>query len=121
MSSSSQQPRRPLLIQYDPHNFDLYTVNEYGRSFHAYFFRNHYWRSFHLGGFQPPGGIDNRIGYNPRGAFLSPAPSGGMYPIRPLPPLVDVSYAGGPGLGARYSNAALLTSTRVSRSTSRMI
>ncbi|CAF1379249.1 unnamed protein product [Adineta steineri] len=94
MSSSSQQPRGPPLIQYDPHNFDIYTVNEYG-------------------GFQPPGGIDNRIGYNPRGGFPPPGPSGGMYPIRPLPPLVDVPYGGGPGLGARYPNPALLTSTRV--------
>jgi hypothetical protein len=30
MSSSPQQPRGPPLIQYDPHNFDIYTVNEYG-------------------------------------------------------------------------------------------
>jgi hypothetical protein len=36
-----------------------------------------------------------------------------MYPIQPLPPLVDISYGGGPGLG-RFANAALLTSTRVS-------
>ena len=30
MSASSQQPRGPPLIQYDPHNFDIYAVNEYG-------------------------------------------------------------------------------------------
>jgi hypothetical protein len=30
MSTSSQQPRGPPLIQYDPHNFDVYAVNEYG-------------------------------------------------------------------------------------------
>jgi len=94
MSSSSQQPRGPPLIQYDPHNFDIYTVNEYG-------------------GFQPPGGIDNRAGYNPRGPFPPGGPRGGMYPIQPLPPLVDVPFGGGPGLGARYPNPALLTSTRV--------
>jgi len=94
MSSSSQQPRGPPLIQYDPHNFDIYTVNEYG-------------------GFQPPGGIDNRVGYNPRGPFPPGGPRGGMYPIQPLPPLVDVPFGGGPGLGARYPNPALLTSTRV--------
>ncbi len=39
-----------------------------------------------------------------------------MYPIRPLPPLVDMSYGGGPGLSARYPNPTLLTSTRVSYS-----
>jgi hypothetical protein len=94
MSSSSQQPRGPPLIQYDPHNFDIYTVNEYG-------------------GFQPPGGIDNRAGYNPRGPFPPGGPRGGMYPIQPLPPLVDAPFGGGPGLGARYPNPALLTSTRV--------
>ncbi|CAF4896766.1 unnamed protein product, partial [Rotaria magnacalcarata] len=49
MSASSQQPRGALMIQYDPHSFDIYTVNEYG-------------------GFPPPG-IDNRTGYNPRGPF----------------------------------------------------
>lgn len=93
MSSSTQQPRGPPLIQYDPHNFDIYTVNEYG-------------------GFQSAGGFDNRLGYNPRGAFPPGGPRGGMYPIQPLPPLVDVPYAG-PGLGARYPNPPLLTSTRV--------
>lgn len=36
-----------------------------------------------------------------------------MYPIQPLPPLVDLSHGGGPSLG-RFANAALLTSTRVS-------
>jgi predicted RNA-binding protein YlqC (UPF0109 family) len=94
-SSSSQQPRGPPLIQYDPHNFDIYTVNEYG-------------------GFQPPGGMDNRIGYNPRGPFSPSGPrGGGMYPIQSLPPLVDIPFGGGPGLNARYPNPALLTSTRV--------
>jgi hypothetical protein len=38
-----------------------------------------------------------------------------MYPIQPLPPLVDAPFGGGPGLGARYPNPALLTSTRVSK------
>jgi hypothetical protein len=38
-----------------------------------------------------------------------------MYPIQPLPPLVDVSHGGGAGLG-RFANTALLTSTRVSHS-----
>ncbi|UJR31424.1 hypothetical protein I4U23_018917 [Adineta vaga] len=93
MSSSSQQPRGAPSLQYDPHNFDIYIVNEYG-------------------GFQLPGSMDNRIGY-PRGAFPPPVPNTGMYPIRPLPPLVDVPYAGGPGLSARYPSPALLTSTRV--------
>jgi len=37
-----------------------------------------------------------------------------MYPIQPLPPLVDMPFGGGPGLSARYPNPALLTSTRVS-------
>jgi len=68
---------------------------------------------FYLGGFQPPGGIDNRAGYNPRGPFSPGGPRGGMYPIQPLPPLVDVSYGGGGSLG-RFANTALLTSTRVS-------
>jgi hypothetical protein len=36
-----------------------------------------------------------------------------MYPIQPLPPLVDISHGGGASLG-RFANAALLTSTRVS-------
>ncbi|CAF1482768.1 unnamed protein product [Rotaria sp. Silwood1] len=36
-----------------------------------------------------------------------------MYPIQPLPPLVDVPYGGGPGLGTRYAILALFTSTRV--------
>ena len=36
-----------------------------------------------------------------------------MYPIQPLAPLVDISYGGGTSLG-RFTNAALLTSTRVS-------
>ncbi|CAF1007720.1 unnamed protein product [Rotaria sp. Silwood1] len=36
-----------------------------------------------------------------------------MYPIQPLPPLVDVPYGGGPRLGTRYANPALFTSTRV--------
>ncbi|CAF1608513.1 unnamed protein product [Rotaria sp. Silwood1] len=95
MSSSSQQPRGTLLIQYDPHNFDIYTVNDYG-------------------GFPPPGGLDNRVGYNPRGAYPPNGPRGGMYPIQPLPPLVDVPYGGGPGLGPRCPpNPVLLTSTRV--------
>ncbi|CAF0903312.1 unnamed protein product [Adineta steineri] len=101
MATSSQQPRGSPLIQYDPHNFDIYAVNEYG-------------------GFQPPGGVDNRSSYNPRGGgggggggYSSTAQRGGMYPIQPLPPLVDVSYGGGPGLNARYNNTALLTSTRV--------
>lgn len=66
-----------------------------------------------LGGFPPPG-IDNRIGYNPRGPFPPGGPRGGMYPIQPLPPLVDVPFGGGPGLGARCPNPVLLTSTRVS-------
>jgi len=70
----------------------------------------------YLGGYQPPGGIDNRGGYNPRGPFPPPGPGGAMYPIRPLPPLVDMSYGGGPGLSARYPNPTLLTSTRVSYS-----
>ena len=70
---------------------------------------------FYLGGFQPPGGIDNRGGYNSRGGFPPGGPRGGMYPIQPLPPLVDVPF-GGPGLGPRYPNPALLTSTRVSYS-----
>jgi hypothetical protein len=30
MATSSQQPRGSLLVQYDPHNFDAYSVNEYG-------------------------------------------------------------------------------------------
>jgi hypothetical protein len=72
------------------------------------------WTNFYLGGFQPPGGIDNRAGYNPRGPFSPGGPRGGMYPIQPLPPLVDVPFGGGPGLSARYPNPALLTSTRVS-------
>ncbi|CAF1254370.1 unnamed protein product [Rotaria magnacalcarata] len=93
MSASSQQPRGALMIQYDPHSFDIYTVNEYG-------------------GFPPPG-IDNRTGYNPRGPFSPGGPRGGMYPIQPLPPLVDVPFGGGPGLGARCPNPVLLTSTRV--------
>jgi hypothetical protein len=57
--------------------------------------------------------MDNRSGYNSRGAFPPGGPRGGMYPIQPLPPLVDGPY-GGPGLGPRYPNPALLTSTRVS-------
>jgi hypothetical protein len=36
-----------------------------------------------------------------------------MYPIQPLPPLVDITHGGGTSLG-RFANAALLTSTRVS-------
>lgn len=32
MATSSQQPRGAPLIQYDPHNFDAYAVNEYGTS-----------------------------------------------------------------------------------------
>ncbi|CAF1250713.1 unnamed protein product [Adineta ricciae] len=94
ISSSSQQPRGIPSLQYDPHNFDIYIVNEYG-------------------GFLPPGGLDLGIGYNPRGGFPPPGPAGGMYPIRPLPPLVDVPYGPGPALGARYPSPALLTSTRV--------
>jgi predicted RNA-binding protein YlqC (UPF0109 family) len=93
MATSSQQPRGSPLIQYDPHNFDAYSVNEYG-------------------GFQPPGGVDSRAGYNPRGTYPPNGPRGGMYPIQPLPPLVDISHGGGASLG-RFANAALLTSTRV--------
>jgi predicted RNA-binding protein YlqC (UPF0109 family) len=93
MATSSQQPRGSPLIQYDPHNFDAYAANEYG-------------------GFQPPGGNDGRSGYNSRGTYPPNGARGGMYPIQPLPPLVDISYGGGPGLG-RFANAALLTSTRV--------
>ncbi|CAF1234705.1 unnamed protein product [Rotaria sordida] len=77
MATSSQQPRGSPLIQYDPHNFDVYAVNEYG-------------------GFQPPGGVDVRSGYNPRGVYPPTGSRGGMYPIQPLPPLVDVPYGGGP-------------------------
>ena len=66
------------------------------------------------GGFQPPGGFDNRAGYTPRGLFPPGGPRSGMYPIQPLPPLVDVPFGGGPGLSVRYPNPALLTSTRVS-------
>ncbi|CAF3593007.1 unnamed protein product [Rotaria socialis] len=94
MVTSSQQPRGSPLIQYDPHNFDIYAVNDYG-------------------GFQAPGGVDVRSGYNPRGSYPQNGSRGGMYPIQPLPPLVDVSYGGGPGLGTRYSNTAVFTSTRV--------
>ncbi|CAF3710943.1 unnamed protein product [Rotaria sp. Silwood1] len=94
MATSSQQPRGSPLIQYDPHNFDVYAVNEYG-------------------GFQPPSGVDVRSGYNSRGSYPSSGSRGGMYPIQPLPPLVDVPYGGGPGLGTRYANPALFTSTRV--------
>lgn len=64
---------------------------------------------FVLGGFQSSTGNDGRSGYNPRGAYPPNGSRGGIYPIQPLPPLVDVS-----GLNARYTNAALLTSTRVS-------
>jgi predicted RNA-binding protein YlqC (UPF0109 family) len=71
MATSSQQPRGSPLIQYDPHNFDAYSVNEYG-------------------GFQPPGGVDSRAGYNSRGTYPPNGPRGG-----------------------RFANAALLTSTRV--------
>ncbi len=68
---------------------------------------------FYQGGFQPPGGVDSRAGYNPRGTYPPNGPRGGMYPIQPLPPLVDISHGGGASLG-RFANAALLTSTRVS-------
>lgn len=68
---------------------------------------------FHLGGFQPPGGVDSRTGYNPRSAYPANGARGGMYPIQPLPPLVDVSHGDGGSLG-RFTNTALLTSTRVS-------
>ena len=34
MATSSQQPRGSPLIQYDPHNFDVYAVNEYGKIFY---------------------------------------------------------------------------------------
>ncbi|CAF4222607.1 unnamed protein product [Rotaria sp. Silwood2] len=65
-------------------------------------------------GFPPPGGIDNRVGYNPRGPYPPGGPRGGMYPMQSLPPLVDVPYGGGPGLGPRCPpNPVLLTSTRV--------
>lgn len=94
MSSSPHHPRGSLMTQYDPHNFDIFTVNDYG-------------------GFPPPMSIDNRTGYNLRGPFTPGGPRGGMFPIQPLPPLVDVPYGGGLGLGARYPNPALLTSTRV--------
>ncbi|CAF1509000.1 unnamed protein product [Adineta ricciae] len=94
ISTSSQQPRGSPLIQYDPHNFDVYAVNEYG-------------------GFANAATGDNRSGYNSRGAYPATTPRGGMYPIRPLPPLVHVPYGGGSGLGARFNNTAVLTSTRV--------
>ena len=45
-----------------------------------------------LGGFQPPGGNDNRAGYNPRMTYPSNGSRGG---------------------GGRFNNTALLTSTRV--------
>jgi hypothetical protein len=80
------------------------------------FLGNNYFDWVYLGGFQPPGGFDNRAGYNPRGPFPPGGPRSGMYPIQPLPPLVDVPFGGGPGLGLRYPNPALLTSTRVSQS-----
>jgi len=70
---------------------------------------------FYLGGFQPPGGIDSRSGYNSRGAYPQNGARGGMYPIQPLPPLVDVFHGDGGSLG-RFANTALLTSTRVSHS-----
>lgn len=38
MATSSQQPRGSPLIQYDPHNFDAYAVNEYGLMI-VFFFR----------------------------------------------------------------------------------
>lgn len=115
MSSSSQQPRGIPSLQYDPHNFDIYIVNEYGNIDYLRCNKRKY-RLFSSGGFSPPGGLDLRIGYNPRGGFPPPGPAGGMYPIRPLPPLVDVSYGPGSALGARYPNPALLTSTRVNLS-----
>ena len=81
-----------------------------------------------LGGFQPPTGLDNRAGYNPRGAYPpgrgrggggrggdgGGGGGGGMYPIQPLPALVNTPYGGGPSLGTRYPSAPILTSTRVS-------
>jgi hypothetical protein len=58
--------------------------------------------------------MDNRVGYNPRGAYVPNGPRGvSMYPIQSLAPLVDVPYGGGPGLSARYSNIPSITSTRV--------
>ena len=68
---------------------------------------------FNLGGFPPPMNVNGRTTYSIRGAFQPIGPHGGMYPIQPLPPLVDIPYGGGPSLGARYPNPALLTSTRV--------
>ena len=67
--------------------------------------------------------MEPRSGYNPRGMYASGGSrggggggggGGGMYPIQPLPPLVDMPYGNGSGLGARYPGTALLTSTRVS-------
>lgn len=61
MTTSSQQPRGSPLLLYDPHNFDPYSVNEYG-------------------GFQPPsGGNDNRTGYNPRMAYPSNGSRAGRF------------------------------------------
>ena len=91
-------------------------MNEYGNIGCLRCNKRKYLLLLSLGGFSPPGGLDFRIGYNPRGGFPPPGPVGGMYPIRPLPPLVDVPYGPGPALGARYPTPALLTSTRVSSS-----
>ncbi len=57
--------------------------------------------------------MDGRSGYNPRGSYPPNGPRGGMYPIQPLPPLVDIPYGGGPGLSGRFANAPMITSTRV--------
>lgn len=53
-----------------------------------------------LGGFQPPGGNDNRAGYNPRMTYSSNGSRGG-------------GGGSGGGGGGRFNNTALLTSTRV--------
>jgi hypothetical protein len=55
------------------------------------------------------------MGYQPRGTYL---PTGGpravgMYPMQPASPRADLPYGGGPGLGVRYPNPPMLTSTRV--------
>lgn len=59
MENSSQSIRVSQLIKYDPHNFDVYLVNEYG-------------------GFPSSNGMENRTTYNPRGPYLAaPGPARG--------------------------------------------
>jgi len=68
MENSSQSIRASQLIQYDPHNFDVYLANEYG-------------------GFQSSNGMENRGTYNQRGPYLAapgPVRGGTRYATPPI-------------------------------------